>query len=79
MLRELAVIKAVKEYLIRQFELSPRLYLSRFNNMLCRCVMLPKLVFLSVCDLTLCYKYYLKSRNASSLEKLFSLLFSDRV
>jgi hypothetical protein len=67
---------AVKDYLIRQFELTPRLYLNRFNNTQCQsdetCV--------SFCSrLKMLLQYYLNSRNVKTFEGLFALLVSDRV
>jgi hypothetical protein len=66
----------VKEYLTHQFELSPRLYLSRFNNSTRR----SDETCISFCSrLKVLLQYYLTSRNVSKFEELFSLIVSDRV
>ena len=68
--------KLVKEYLTHQFELSPRLYLSRFNNSTRR----SDETCISFCSrLKVLLQYYLTSRNVSKFEELFSLIVSDRV
>jgi hypothetical protein len=60
---------AVKDYLIRQFKLTPRLYLNRFNNMQCQL----DEICVSFCSrLKMLLQYYLNSRNVKTFEGLFA-------
>jgi hypothetical protein len=67
---------AVKEYLLHQFELSPRVFLSKFNNITRQS---DETMILFSSRLKALLKYYLDSRKVDSLEQFVSLVIADRI
>ena len=68
--------RLVKEYLLHEFQLSPRVYLERFNSLAYNP---SETCLLYSSRLKGLFEYYLSSRSVSDFDALVSLFLADRI